>query len=107
MGRTPQSARGAGRLDKSRLAFIIAGQAHGRAVRRDASPPQRNPQPNLGGDMTRKSVLPALGRLLGALALALGLAGSFATEALAQQPPLKIGFGMSLTGALAGNGKAA
>jgi branched-chain amino acid transport system substrate-binding protein len=57
--------------------------------------------------MTRKSVLPALGRLLGALALALGLAASFATEALAQQPPLKIGFGMSLTGALAGNGKAA
>jgi branched-chain amino acid transport system substrate-binding protein len=56
--------------------------------------------------MTRKSVLPALGRLLGALALALGLAGSFATEALAQQP-LKIGFGMSLTGPLAGNGKAA
>jgi len=56
--------------------------------------------------MTRKSVLPALGRLLGALALALGLTGSFATEALAQQP-LKIGFGMSLTGPLAGNGKAA
>jgi branched-chain amino acid transport system substrate-binding protein len=56
--------------------------------------------------MTRKSVLPALGRLLGALALALGLAGSLATEALAQQP-LKIGFGMSLTGPLAGNGKAA
>src|SRR5690242_20845138 len=56
--------------------------------------------------MTRKSVLPALGRLLGALALALGLAGSFAAEALAQQP-IKIGFGMSLTGPLAGNGKAA
>src|SRR5258707_5878580 len=71
-----------------------------------ARPPQRSPQPNLGGDMTRKSVLPALGRMLGALALALGLAGSLATEALAQQP-LKIGFGMSLTGALAGNGKAA
>ncbi|HZE11650.1 MAG TPA: amino acid ABC transporter substrate-binding protein [Burkholderiales bacterium] len=52
--------------------------------------------------MTRKSVLPALGRLLGALALAAAFAGT----ALAQQP-LKIGFGMSLTGALAGNGKAA
>ena len=52
--------------------------------------------------MTRKSVLPALGRLLGALAFAAAFAGT----ALAQQP-LKIGFGMSLTGALAGNGKAA
>jgi branched-chain amino acid transport system substrate-binding protein len=52
--------------------------------------------------MTRKSVLPALGRLLGAFALAAAFAGT----ALAQQP-LKIGFGMSLTGALAGNGKAA
>jgi len=43
-----------------------------------------------------------LGRALCALGLALGLAGA----ALAQQP-LKIGFGMSLTGPLAGNGKAA
>jgi branched-chain amino acid transport system substrate-binding protein len=40
--------------------------------------------------------------LLGGLALALTLAGT----ALAQQP-LRIGFGMSLTGPLAGNGKAA
>ena len=52
--------------------------------------------------MTGKNVLPALGRLLGAFAVALALAGT----ALAQQP-LKIGFGMSLTGPLAGNGKAA
>jgi branched-chain amino acid transport system substrate-binding protein len=52
--------------------------------------------------MPGKNVLPALGRLLGALALA----ATFAGTALAQQP-LKIGFGMSLTGALAGNGKAA
>ena len=37
-----------------------------------------------------------------ALALSLCLVGAHA-----QQPPLKIGFGMSLTGALAGNGKAA
>jgi len=44
--------------------------------------------------------------MLGAAALAFSLVGSFATQALAQQP-LKIGFGMSLTGALAGNGKAA
>src|SRR6266581_7991053 len=43
-----------------------------------------------------------LGRALGALSVALALAGG----ALAQQP-LKIGFGMSLTGPLAGNGKAA
>ncbi len=43
-----------------------------------------------------------LGRALGALSIALALAGG----ALAQQP-LKIGFGMSLTGPLAGNGKAA
>src|SRR5690348_8377595 len=42
-----------------------------------------------------------LARLLGA-ALLLAIAGA----ALAQQP-LKIGFGMSLTGPLAGNGKAA
>jgi branched-chain amino acid transport system substrate-binding protein len=52
--------------------------------------------------MTGKNVLPALGRLLGAVAIALALAGT----ALAQQP-LRIGFGMSLTGPLAGNGKAA
>ena len=52
--------------------------------------------------MPGKIVLTALGRLLGVLAIALAFAGT----ALAQQP-LKIGFGMSLTGALAGNGKAA
>ena len=52
--------------------------------------------------MPGKNVLPALGRALGALLLAFGIAGA----ALAQQP-LKIGFGMSLTGPLAGNGKAA
>ena len=56
--------------------------------------------------MPGKQVLLTLGRALGAAALAFTLAGSFATEALAQQP-LKIGFGMSLTGPLAGNGKAA
>ena len=43
-----------------------------------------------------------LGRVLGALFVGLALTGT----ALAQQP-LKIGFGMSLTGPLAGNGKAA
>src|SRR6266702_3292628 len=43
---------------------------------------------------------PVLGRALGALLIAFGLSGT----ALAQQP-LKIGFGMSLTGPLAGNGK--
>ena len=42
-----------------------------------------------------------LARLLGVALLAI------AGAALAQQPPLKIGFGMSLTGPLAGNGKAA
>src|SRR5437899_7150299 len=52
--------------------------------------------------MPGNSVLNTLRRLLGALFIGLALA----TEALAQQP-LKIGFGMSLTGALAGNGKAA
>ncbi len=35
------------------------------------------------------------------------LALVFAVPAQAQQPPLRIGFGMSLTGPLAGNGKAA
>src|SRR5438876_3077391 len=45
---------------------------------------------------------PVLGRALGALLIAFGLS----CAALAQQP-LKIGFGMSLTGPLAGNGKAA
>jgi branched-chain amino acid transport system substrate-binding protein len=50
--------------------------------------------------MAGKHVLLVLGRLLGAFALA------FAGAAFAQQP-LKIGFGMSLTGPLAGNGKAA
>ncbi|HET7201352.1 MAG TPA: amino acid ABC transporter substrate-binding protein [Burkholderiales bacterium] len=53
--------------------------------------------------MPGKNVLTAMGRMLGALTIALG----FALAAHAQQPPLKIGFGMSLTGALAGNGKAA
>jgi branched-chain amino acid transport system substrate-binding protein len=53
--------------------------------------------------MPGRNVLPALGRLLGAFALALAFAGA----AFAQQPPLRIGFGMSLTGPLAGNGKAA
>src|ERR1700716_4352226 len=43
-----------------------------------------------------------LRRVLGALFIGLALTGT----ALAQQP-LKIGFGMSLTGPLAGNGKAA
>jgi len=52
--------------------------------------------------MPGKTVLATLGRALGAFALALGLSHA----ALAQQP-LKIGFGMSLTGPLAGNGKAA
>ena len=42
-----------------------------------------------------------LARLLGIALLAIS------GMALAQQPPLKIGFGMSLTGPLAGNGKAA
>ena len=41
-------------------------------------------------------------RVLGALFIGLALSGT----ALAQQP-LKIGFGMSLTGPLGGNGKAA
>src|SRR5215467_8640793 len=54
--------------------------------------------------MSGKQVLRTLGRTLGAAALAF----AFAASALAQgQPPIKIGFGMSLTGALAGNGKAA
>ena len=52
--------------------------------------------------MPGRNALPVLGRLLGAFAIALAFAGT----AFAQQP-LKIGFGMSLTGALAGNGKAA
>src|SRR5438093_1813578 len=52
--------------------------------------------------MLGNSVLNTLRRLLGALFIGLALAGA----ALAQQP-LKIGFGMSLTGPLAGNGKAA
>jgi branched-chain amino acid transport system substrate-binding protein len=49
-----------------------------------------------------RSFLANLGRALGALLIAFGLSGT----TLAQQP-LKIGFGMSLTGPLAGNGKAA
>src|SRR5256714_9770599 len=52
--------------------------------------------------MPGNSVLSTLRRVLGALFIALALTGA----ALAQQP-LKIGFGMSLTGPLAGNGKAA
>jgi len=52
--------------------------------------------------MLGNSVLNTLRRVLGALFVGLALAGA----ALAQQP-LKIGFGMSLTGPLAGNGKAA
>src|SRR2546423_9197944 len=52
--------------------------------------------------MPGNSVLSTLRRVLGALFIALALCGA----ALAQQP-LKIGFGMSLTGPLAGNGKAA
>ena len=52
--------------------------------------------------MLGNSVLNTLRRVLGALFIGLALAGA----ALAQQP-LKIGFGMSLTGPLAGNGKAA
>ncbi len=52
--------------------------------------------------MLGNSALNTLRRVLGALFVGLALAGA----ALAQQP-LKIGFGMSLTGPLAGNGKAA
>src|SRR5438552_3842844 len=52
--------------------------------------------------MLGNSVLNTLRRVLGALFVGLALTGA----ALAQQP-LKIGFGMSLTGPLAGNGKAA
>src|SRR5437870_10870715 len=52
--------------------------------------------------MLGNSVLNTLRRVLGALFVGLALASS----ALAQQP-LRIGFGMSLTGPLAGNGKAA
>src|SRR5436853_544934 len=52
--------------------------------------------------MLGNSVLSTLRRVLGALFIGLALTGA----ALAQQP-LKIGFGMSLTGPLAGNGKAA
>src|SRR5467141_4122584 len=52
--------------------------------------------------MLGNSVLSVSKRVLGALFIGLALAGT----ALAQQP-LKIGFGMSLTGPLAGNGKAA
>src|SRR6266480_3505770 len=52
--------------------------------------------------MLGNSVLSTLRRVPGALFIGLALTGA----ALAQQP-LKIGFGMSLTGPLAGNGKAA
>jgi branched-chain amino acid transport system substrate-binding protein len=53
-----------------------------------------------------KGLLHIAGRVLGALFVTFALAGTVA----AQQPlqkPIKIGFGMSLTGPLAGNGKAA
>jgi len=49
-----------------------------------------------------KGLLHFAGRALGALFVTFALAG-----AAAAQQPLKIGFGMSLTGPLAGNGKAA
>jgi len=49
-----------------------------------------------------KGLLHIAGRVLGALLVTFALAG-----AAAAQQPLKIGFGMSLTGPLAGNGKAA
>src|SRR5438552_2655501 len=52
--------------------------------------------------MLGNSVLNTLRRVFGALFIGLGLTGT----GLAQQP-LKMGFGMSLTGPLAGNGKAA
>src|SRR3989441_11370041 len=52
--------------------------------------------------MLGNSLLSTLRRVLGALFIGLALTGS----ALAQEP-LKMGFGMSLTGPLAGNGKAA
>jgi len=52
--------------------------------------------------MLGNSVVGTSKRVLGALFIGLALSGA----ALAQQP-LKIGFGMSLTGPLAGNGKAA
>src|SRR5881296_4293600 len=52
--------------------------------------------------MLGNNVLSTLRRVLGALFIGFALSGT----ALAQQP-LKIGFGMSLTGPLAGNGKAA
>src|SRR5882672_3041484 len=57
-----------------------------------------------GGAMSgkSKSILSIIVRALGALSMALALTGA----AFAQQP-LRIGFGMSLTGPLAGNGKAA
>src|SRR5260221_13834951 len=52
--------------------------------------------------MPGNNVRTALRRVLGAVFIGFALSGT----ALAQQP-LKIGFGMSLTGPLAGNGKAA
>jgi branched-chain amino acid transport system substrate-binding protein len=52
--------------------------------------------------MLGNSVVSTSRRVLSALFIGLALTGT----ALAQQP-LKIGFGMSLTGPLAGNGKAA
>jgi branched-chain amino acid transport system substrate-binding protein len=53
-----------------------------------------------------KGLLHIAGRVLGALFVAFALAAA-AGPAAAQQKPIKIGFGMSLTGPLAGNGKAA
>src|SRR5215813_9869448 len=75
--------------------------AHGRATK--AGRTARSTRiPSRRKHMPGKPVLLVLGRMLGAAALAL----TFVTSALAQQP-LRIGFGMSLTGPLAGNGKAA
>ena len=54
-------------------------------------------------DGTFRGPLLALARALGAMLAAFLVAGA----AFAQQSPLRIGFGMSLTGPLAGNGKAA
>ncbi len=54
-------------------------------------------------DGTFRGPLLALARALGAMLAAFLVAGA----AFAQQSPLRIGFGMSLTGPLGGNGKAA
>src|SRR5207245_8929096 len=75
------------------------GKARTRAKPRNAAPifPQTEEETMLGNGVVSISR-----RVLGALFIGLALSGA----ALAQQP-LKIGFGMSLTGPLAGNGKAA